>query len=72
MHNWSARSISNTCIDTREILDKGEHDIINYRLWKKSLKLLTYSSRTQYNLQCGQTGKSIECVFINVSDPVEG
>ena len=45
--NWSARSISNTCIDTREILDKGEHDIINYRLWKKSLKLLTYSSRTQ-------------------------
>ena len=24
------------------------------------------------HLQCGQTGKSIECVFINVSDPVEG
>ena len=24
------------------------------------------------HLQCGQTGKSTECVFINVSDPVEG
>ena len=24
------------------------------------------------HLQCGQTGKSSECVFINVSDPVEG
>ena len=41
---------------------------------EKVVETLTNTSLEKHveNLQRGQTGKSTECVFINVSDVVEG
>ena len=40
----NARSILITFVDIKQILGEVEHDMMNYRSWKKSLKLLTYTS----------------------------
>ena len=45
-----ARFISITFVDTKKILNEAEHDIINYRLWKKLWKPLYNSHRNTYSV----------------------